>query len=134
VLRGLGEFDYTLRAGAGSSRYRLAEPTPDIRAGSEDVELRVVEGVEISGRLVAADGLPVRAVQIRGIQTDGSSAVFHLSRPDGGDGGFVLRGLVSGEVKVQADFGSGFVDLGTVQVPAEASSARVLFRSSGHLR
>jgi hypothetical protein len=112
VLRGLAVGPYTLRAGGAPSDF-IATDVPDpVTPGAGAVEIRVVRGVTLSGRLVDAKGAPIRGGLVQ-VTRHGERAVSDET------GRFTIRALASGRFPLFAQIGSRIVVLGEVDVPGD---------------
>ncbi|MCU0724428.1 MAG: sigma-70 family RNA polymerase sigma factor [Planctomycetes bacterium] len=114
----LGEYAYTLRAGAGETNFRVGAPVTGVRPGTEGVELRVEEGIEFSARLLDAGGLPQRTHLIQARRPGDDSFLAHRAAIDNDEGRFTLRGLEPGRLRIWAFFDGANVLLGEFDVPA----------------
>ena len=109
-LEDMAEMSVVLTAGGGASAFL---PTPDeheFLPGEGGVRLVARRGAALAGRLIDAEGRPVRAAWIAA----GGGEVF----PCAEDGAFRIGGLAPGKVRLSAWIGDGVVDLGVVEAPA----------------
>jgi hypothetical protein len=120
----LGPYAFLLRAGGGESAYRGAQLEHPVRPGAE-VVLRVEVGVELSGRLLDADGLPVRTSYLAGSGEGAGPGLPSSTEVASEDGRFTLRGLPPGRVLLRARLGEDYVDLGVFEAPATDVEVRI---------
>lgn len=115
VADGLLPGRYTGEAGGGTSAY-VGEPVAGLEAGSEEVVLRVAEGVALAGRLVDEAGEPVAAT----VQADDGvrRAALRPYVQVGTDGRFAFRGLAPGTVRFTVRRGDAWVSVGEAKAPA----------------
>jgi hypothetical protein len=124
-LEALGPHSFSLVAGGGESAYLCAEAVSGVRVGTEGVVLRVTLGVEISGRLLDADGAPVRTSYLAAYGVAAVGGLPSSTHIAGDDGRFTLRGLPRGTVRLRARIGGEYLDLGAVEAPATDLEVRL---------
>ena len=115
VADGLADGPFTVQAGGGRSGY-LGAVVKGIKAGADDVVLRVAEGVELSGTLVDEKGEPVATTSLQA--DDGARlAAMRPFAQVGSDGKFLFRGLRPGRIRLLARIGDASVSAGEVEAP-----------------
>jgi hypothetical protein len=111
-LRDLGEMSVLLHAGGGVSAYRRTPGRGEFLPGESGVEIAVLRGAVLSGRLVDAEG----AVHV----SAGSGPTFPVAT----DGTFRIGGLAPGKVSLRAWVGDRDVALGSFDAPGEGLEIR----------
>jgi hypothetical protein len=118
VLDPLGDHAFKLTAGGASSGFVNAGSLRDVRPGRTDAVLRVRKGVAFTGRLVDAEGKPVRTHLLSAAPAVPDGEISSTTKIDGEDGRFVFRGVRAGRVRVSCFVGESFVVIGEVEAPA----------------
>ena len=118
TIEGLADRRFQVVAGGGVGWVASAKSAADVAAGTEDLELEVVLGLTLSGRLVDAAGRGVRTPSLRALRDD-LHEVPPSTRVTSEDGRFVIRSLHAGTYRIWAVVADRAVDCGVVTVPAD---------------
>jgi len=124
ALEGLGDFEYRVAAGGGTTKFAPATTLESVAAGATGVEVRVTTGSQLRGRLLDANGEPLKVKLLGAWPVEGIKYTTR-TRVDSDDGAFVLSGLPAGRVSVYALVDGTYVGLGEHTVPAENVELRV---------
>ena len=117
MLNGLGDHTFRLVAGGGESGMVCAGEVSDIRIGTKDVELAVSRGAALTGRLIDAQGRPVKTHYLAALPTSAQNGAW--TRVSDDEGRFTLRGLPKGKVQLGCYVGDEYVKLGEFDAPAK---------------
>ena len=79
----------------------------------------MVRGVDLRGRLVDANGNPVKPTRLTAHAVSGPTSVPSWARHIQDDGSFVLRGLPRGKVRLFAYVGKENIELGVFDAPGK---------------
>jgi len=121
----LGPYTFRLRGGGGESAYYGEPGEALVRPGATDVKVRVRRGVELSGRLLDAQGTPVRTSYLAGAGENMGPGLPSSTQVSGDDGRFTLRGLPQGRVRLFTRIGNEYVQLGTFDAPGADVEVRL---------
>ncbi len=116
---GLAPGLFTVAAGGPQSEFYSAVPARGVSSATTDLVVRVRRGVELSGRLVDLAGRPLRTEYLEAHSIDSPDANPAWTRVDDEQGGFTLRGLPPGKVRLRCRRGATLVGVeAEVAVPA----------------
>lgn len=133
TVRGLPEgarVELTARVWSPKGEQLGQKRVPDVLAGSQDVEIRLAPGVEISGRVLDHAGKGVSGCYVWA--QDGRGGHANAVQPDD-QGRFTLRGLEAGEWTVQVQMQGGGLAPPSQKVQAPASGVELRLPASAAL-
>ncbi len=124
IIEGLGEFTYQVAAGGGQSSWRVKMPLRGVKYGSKGQVLEVLPGEVFAGKLLDADGKPVKAPYLTATQP-GLLQQEAYTRVESADGSFSIRGLPPGTFNVAVVINDQRIELGAFDVPAKDVELRL---------
>ena len=119
TLNGLGDYAFRIAAGGAGSGFISADLADGIRPGATGVVIKVKRGVSLSGKLLDANGDPVKTHLVTAVPVGVLGALSAWTAIKGDDGVFHFAGVPEGKVRILAYIGSKQVTVGEVTAPAK---------------